>query len=264
MKIGLAQTNIYWEDKEKNKAQCLEMVAKAKTKQVDFIVFPEMTLTGFSMNTSLIAEEQENSDTIAFFQQIAKQYQIAINFGVVIKKEIKAANKSIIVDKTGVIQADYNKIHPFSFGEEQTHYIGGDSLCYCQIGDMILSPLICYDLRFPEIFQICSKKSNLITVIANWPALRRGHWITLLKARAVENQCFIAGVNRFGSGNGLDYSGDSLIVNPYGEIITQCMSHAGLITADIDSSLVKEYRSAFQLKEDRREDLYIELYKNKK
>lgn len=261
MKIGLAQMDICWEQKEENRKKCSQMIAEAKEKGVDFVVFPEMTLTGFSMDTELIAESQKNSDTIAYFREEAKKNEIAVGFGVVIKGEKKAENKFIIMDSLGAILTDYSKIHPFSFGEENEHYIKGEQVVSCQLDNFIISPLICYDLRFPEIFQVCSRKSNLIVVIANWPTLRRGHWITLLKARAVENQCFIAGVNRFGDGNGVDYSGDSIVVNPYGEIITNCLSHEGLIVAEIDSKIAEIYRKEFRLKEDRREELYLKFYK---
>lgn len=261
MRIGLAQIDIYWEQKEENKKKCSQMIQEAKEKGVDFIVFPEMTLTGFSMNTELIAESQENSDTISYFRKEAVKNQISVGFGVVIKGEKKAENKFIIMDCSGTILTDYSKIHPFSFGEENEHYIKGEQVVNCQLNDFTISPLICYDLRFPEIFQVCSRKSNLIVVIANWPTIRRGHWITLLKARAVENQCFIAGVNRFGDGNGVDYSGDSIVVNPYGEIITHCLPSEGLIVTDINVKLAEEYRKEFRLKDDRREELYIRFYR---
>lgn len=261
MKIGLGQINIFWENKVQNKITCSNMISKAKSKNVELMIFPEMTLTGFSMNEDIVVEDYSNSTTIDFFKQEALQNNIAVCFGVAMKIDGKTYNKCIVIDKYGNRVADYSKIHPFSYGKEAKYYTGGNKVDFCNINGVTISPLICYDLRFPEIFQICSHKSDLIIVIANWPAARRSHWLTLLKARAIENQCFIAGVNRFGEGGGLNYSGDSIVFDPYGEASTEIVSTDGLIIADIDLDVVNKYRYEFPLKQDRHEDLYIELYK---
>ena len=119
-----------------------------------------------------------------------------------------------------------------------------------------ITPFICYDLRFPEIFQIASKKSDLICVAANWPKEREKHWITLLTARAIENQCYIAGINRIGSGDGIDYSGCSMIIDPEGNILNNINNDEGIIISDIYEDKVKDIRRKFTLKRDRRESLY--------
>ncbi len=260
MKIGLGQLDIIWENKEENKAACSHMITQAKQKSVDFILFPEMTLTGFSMNPADLGETLEYSPTIAFFRKEALENQICIGFGMILKNGEKAENHCIIISDTGDILADYAKIHPFSFGSEAKYYTGGNSLTACTIKELTVSPLICYDLRFPEIFQACSEKSSLITVIANWPSQRRAHWISLLKARAIENQCYIAGVNRCGEGGNLTYSGDSMVISPYGDIITPVQDTPGLIIAELDLDLVKKYRSEFPLKADRKPCLYTKFY----
>jgi predicted amidohydrolase len=124
-----------------------------------------------------------------------------------------------------------------------------------------VTPFICYDLRFPEIFQIASKKSHLITVIANWPANRQKHWIDLIKARAIENQSYIAAVNRVGYGDNIYYSGDSIVVNPMGEIIIAGDDKERLLVAEINKNIVESTRDLFPVKNDRRENLYISKYK---
>ena len=155
---------------------------------------------------------------------------------------------------------NYSKIHPFSHGDESIYYEGGERLEYCEINNVLLSPLICYDLRFPELFQICSRKSILIIIIANWPKRRIDHWITLLKARAIENQCYVAGVNRVGCGNNILYNGNSMIINPYGIVETEKINSEGILTMDISEETVKNYRNEFKLKNDRKESLYVKLY----
>jgi omega-amidase len=260
MKIGLGQLDIIWEDKEKNKLSCSNMIAQAKQEGVDFIVFPEMTLTGFSMNPADLGETMEDSPSIAFFREEAMKHQIYIAFGIIIKNEDKAENHCIILSDTGEIIANYAKIHPFSYGAESKYYTGGTTLTSCAVKELVVSPLICYDLRFPEIFQACSENSSLITVIANWPAPRRAHWISLLKARAIENQCYIAGVNRCGEGGGLSYVGDSMVISPYGDIISTVQDTPGLIVAELDLELVEKYRSEFPLKADRKPCLYTKFY----
>ncbi|MCI6191042.1 MAG: carbon-nitrogen family hydrolase, partial [Clostridium sp.] len=137
----------------------------------------------------------------------------------------------------------------------------------CKVGEASITPFICYDLRFPEIFQIASKKSEIIIVIASWPKEREEHWVTLLKARAIENQCFIIGVNRVGEGDGLEYSGASLIFDPLGNSLNEKINKEELIIKDINLSSIKEVREKINIKRDRREKLYkeseVKLYENR-
>lgn len=259
MKLGLAQMDIVWENKEENTIKIENLIQKAVQKDIDCLLFPEMSLTGFSMNTEKIGENSENFKIIEKISKVCAHYNIFVGIGYADKSDTKSLNKYAVISNKGEIVAEYAKIHPFSFGEESIYYKGGEKIEYCMIKDIQTTPFICYDLRFPEIFQIASKKSQLITIAANWPADRREHWITLLKSRAIENQCYIAGVNRFGQANGLYYNGDSMIVNPYGEIISDNLVGEGIVSAEIDNELVLKYRDEFRLKDDRREELYKQL-----
>lgn len=130
----------------------------------------------------------------------------------------------------------------------------------CNINNITLTPFIYYDLRFPEIFQIASKPADLIIIAANWPRSKSDQWISLLKARAIENQCYVAGINSIGIGINIAYSGNSMIVNPLGEIIS--FGEEGIndiIVADITHESVAEIRNTFNFKKDRKEDLYYHL-----
>lgn len=260
MKVALAQLDMGFEEKAAAMDICIQMIANAKAQYADLIVFPEMTLTGFSMSPQTYGETPDNSPTVAFFQQQAKQNEIAIVFGVIFLTDHTAKNHSIVISKTGEILADYAKIHPFSYGAEAKYYTGGDHLAFCSLENTTLSPFICYDLRFPEIFQAASKKSHLITVIANWPVARIAHWKILLQTRAIETQSFLIGVNRSGKDRTLTYSGDSMLVSPTGEILAHLTKINELAVVDIDPNQAAEYRKTFPLKADRKETLYCRFF----
>lgn len=260
MKLALAQIDMGFESVESTMELCRSLLKEAGEKQVDFVIFPEMTLTGFTLNPEQYGEDRANSRSIAFFQAEAKINGVAVCFGLPVHENGVSTNHCIVLDAEGEILADYAKIHPFSFGAESRHYIGGSEMQFCEVNGVPLTPFVCYDLRFPEIFQIASERSHLITVIANWPTPRREHWKTLLRARAIENQCFVIGVNRSGEGGGLSYIGDSMAVSPTGEVLAHVEGGNGLTIVDIDLSEVDAIRSSFPLKADRKMELYHTLY----
>ena len=260
MKIAIGQIDMGFEEKEKTMALCSRLLQEAQEKGVDLVVFPEMTLAGFTLNPAVYGENRADSKSIAFFQTEAKKNGVSICFGLPVHENGVSTNHCIVLNENGEILADYAKIHPFSYGAESKHYIGGSEMQFCEVKGVPLSPFICYDLRFPEPFQIASEKSHIITVIANWPASRREHWMTLLKARAIENQCFLIGVNRSGEGGGLSYSGDSMIVSPTGEVLAHAEGGNGLTFAEIDPSEVTKIREGFPLKADRKPELYHALW----
>ncbi|WP_313528888.1 nitrilase-related carbon-nitrogen hydrolase [Anaerotignum sp.] len=262
MRIGLAQLDMGFENKALAKKLCEEMICSAANQQVDLLIFPEMTLTGFTMKTNELAEHFEDSETIDFFKKNAQLHKLAICFGLPIVKFDKAENHCIIISAEGKILVDYTKIHPFSFGTEADYYTGGDTLTSCTINGVVTTPFICYDLRFPEIFQASSEKSLLLIVIANWPRPRREHWITLLKARAIENQAFVVGVNRAGTGGGLDYAGDSMAVSPLGDVLAHSDEGHSLTVVNISPEDAQKYRNNFPLKADRKPQLYSKFLEN--
>jgi len=260
VRVGLGQLNIIWENKDANKIKCEKIVSEARQKCVDFLIFPEMTLTGFTMQTGIMGEALNNSDTIRFFKKCAMTYELAIAFGIIIDSNDKAYNNCIIVNASGEVICNYSKIHPFTAGKEAAYYSGGNQIVFCDIKEFTVAPTICYDLRFPEIYQAASKKAGLIIVIANWPETRAHHWHTLLKARAIENQSYVIGVNKTGQDPKLNYLGGSVIISPFGNIITKTTQKEGLITGDINMKEVNDVRVAMNLKSDRREELYIRLF----
>ncbi len=272
MIIGLAQMHIAWENKQLNKIHIekyVEEFSKAVFDMQDtkMILFPEMTMTGFSMNVEQTADIGE--ENIQFCRELSDRYDVCIGFGWVKKKDLLGENHySIVVPKEGMV-SDYVKIHPFSYSGEDKFFEGGDRLSICDINDFCVGTAICYDLRFPEIFQAMSKHAELIIVPANWPEKRRVHWMTLLAARAIENQCYVAGVNCCGEIGGINYSGESALYSPTGEnidwdVVLQLKFEDKdnglnkLLICKIENN-VAEVRETFPVKKDRREDLYSKL-----
>lgn len=255
MITGIAQIDIAWEDFSQNMKKVEQFIKKASQNKVELILFPEMSLTGFTMNIdNLLLSEEE---IIKWISQIAADNKINIGLGFAVKVDKKGKNKYVIVSDNGTVLALYTKIHPFSYSREAENYYKGNEICNCKINEFQITPFICYDLRFPEIFQMASKKSNVITVAANWPQSREEHWITLLKARAIENQCYVLGINRIGFGDGLEYSGKSIFVSPDGKILNEMDSGERLIVEDLKIGSVKEVKDRFDIKKDRREELYV-------
>ncbi len=261
MKIGLVQSNILWEDKNFNLHMSKDFFRKAIEHNIELLLFPEMSFTGFTMNVEDFGEL--NSYSINHIRNLCKTYGINAGIGYIEKifNEDNGRNNYTIISTQGYTLCNYTKIHPFSYCNENLYFSPGNNICYCTIDDFTITPFICYDLRFPEIFQIASKKSSLITVAANWPESRKDHWITLLRCRAIENQCYIAGINRVGIGNSLNYSGNSMIIDPLGNIISkESDNFEGLIIADIHIDNVKSVRESFKFKNDRREDFYCKNF----
>lgn len=253
MRIGLAQMNIIWEEIEENKRKAEDFCRQAQQQGADILVFPEMTLTGFSMNVRKTT--QDWMDQKNFFCRLSARYGLTIVFGYPAQQGGKCYNH-LGIARDGAEQMDYIKIHPFSYGEESKYFDGGNQIVTIPWNDTVLGGFICYDLRFPEIFQMSSRRSEIIFVIANWPETRIDHWDVLLPARAIENQCYIVAVNRTGEGGGLLYNGHSAIYAPTGEKKNKISEIEELLIADIDSGEVQVCRNRFPTKKDRREGLY--------
>jgi omega-amidase len=162
-------------------------------------------------------------------------------------------NTLMLFSPDGREAARYRKVHPFSYGGEDKLFAGGPEVVTADIESFIVQPTICYDLRFPELYRAGSQRGvHLILVQANWPDARQAHWETLLRARAIENQAFVAGVNCIGNQDSLQYAGGSLVLSPKGEALAQGGASEGLVKAKLDLELCKQWRKAFPALRDRR------------
>ena len=255
MKVALVSLNQSWENKAENKqkvGETLALIAEHCT-NTDLVVYPEMTLTGFTMESQKVKEDELSSETITFFKEQAKKYKVSIAFGVVLSKGEKATNNLVVVSEQGVL-ATYAKIHPFSYAGENDYYQAGDELKKLTIGGATIGLTICYDLRFPELYQAYSKDCSVILNIANWPERRVSHWRALNKARAIENQVFMIAVNRIGTdGKGLQYVFSSNIVLKGTSLSEE------VVVYDLNLEEVAQYRAEFPVKNDRKITLYKEI-----
>lgn len=256
MKISLVSLNQVWQNKEKNLQKITKIIKYASQNKVDLIAFPEMTLTGFSNDVSLLSEDEKDSFSIKSFSNLAKNYNIAIIFGMISSHGNKGLNRSLMIDKNGKIIGNYTKIHPFSFANEDKFFISGEDLCIIDFHEFKIGLTICYDLRFPELYSALGKNCHIIFNIANWPKKRIDHWKTLLKSRAIENQIFIAGVNRKGvDGNNLQYQESSYCFDPSGKKINKKLSFSQKIF-EINFEDIENYKKNFNSVKDRKNILY--------
>ena len=248
MKIALVQYSPTWEDKESNKQKILSMINKFEG--VELFVFPEMTLTGFTMKSKEMSETIQG-DSFRFFSSIAKEKSINIFVGIIERRNNRIYNTLIHIKPDGNLLKLYRKIHPFSYSGENEHYNAGTKPAYTKIKNWKIGLTICYDLRFPELYRkYGKKKAHLIVNIANWPDTRIEHWRTLLKARAIENQCYVVGVNRMGKDPKLNYVGFSSVFDPMGKEIVAVENEEKVILGDLDKNYVNEVREKFPFLDD--------------
>ena len=198
MKIAIAQTEICFEEPEKNLRTAESWIEQAAQEGADAIFFPEMSFTGFSMHVEKVAAYANPiRQTMC---RLAAQEHIAVGYGwTSCKPGGKGENHYTILGKSGEVLSDYVKIHPFSYGGEEQFYDSGTEIVHTVLEDFPVSTLICYDLRFPELFRAAAQTSRLIVVPANWLHQRTEHWRLLLRARAIENQVYVLGVNCVGT-----------------------------------------------------------------
>lgn len=248
MKIALIQYNPAWENKVANKQKILSMISDIEG--VELFVFPEMTLTGFSMKSKEMSETIQ-ADSFRFFSSIAKEKSSNIFAGIIERRNTRIYNTLIHIKPDGNLHKLYRKVHPFSYSGENEHYNAGTKPAMTKIKKWKIGLTICYDLRFPELFRKYGKKrAHIIVNIANWPDTRIEHWRILLKARAIENQCYVAGVNRVGKDPKLNYVGYSSVFDPMGKEIIAVDNEEKVIVVDLDKNYVNEIREKFPFLDD--------------
>jgi predicted amidohydrolase len=252
MIVAGIQHDIVWEDPTANFERLAPMIGDAARDGARLVVLTEMYATGFSMKTDRIAEPVDGPST-AFLVEQARAHGVWVCASVPEKNpdNDRPFNQLVLVTPEGAIER-YAKIHPFSYGREHEHYSPGDQFLTVTIDGVRCSFFVCYDLRFADEFWALALDTDCYVVPANWPATRREHWRTLLQARAIENQAYVVGVNRVGDGGKLHYAGDSLIVDPFGEILADGGDQEGIIRAPVDAARVAEVRREYPFLPDRR------------
>jgi len=254
MKVALLQLDIAWEDVAANHVGAARLLDQAAALGARLAILPEMFATGFSLDARRIAQP-EGGPTETFLGERAAALGLHVLAGVAEAAEPLPVNRALLVSPDGTVRR-YTKIHPFSFaGEEKVMGSGGGVVTW-DVEGLRVTPLVCYDLRFPEPFRLAAEETDLYAVIANWPERRRHHWSLLLRARAVENLAYVAGVNRVGEGGGLRYLGDSALVGPWDETIVSASGQEAVLVAEVSANAVAEARRRFPVLADRRPESY--------
>jgi predicted amidohydrolase len=255
MRVALIQTNLFWNDVAANSRHLLLLGRDAIARGADLIVLPEMCTTGFSFASGELAYQAEvgASELLKSIAGIRENIYVAGSSPEASDGNYSQPYNSLKVFSSAGLIGEYRKIHLFSYGGEHKFYRSGNQTLVTELGDWRVGWFICYDLRFPQSFAKLANRVDLFVVVANWPASRRLHWRTLLQARAIENQAYVVGVNRIGEGNGLVYSGDSLVVSPRGEILLDMGEADAVDVCDLDLAEIARYRAEFSCLTDRRD-----------
>ena len=254
MRLALVQMDIAWEDVAENHRRASRHLESAKAGGARLAILPEMFSTGFSMDAARIAQPP-GGPSERFLREEARRLGLWILASVPEQGEPAPRNMAMLVSPPGEV-VRYAKIHPFSYAGEHRVYAAGDRVVTADVEGVRVTPLVCYDLRFPEPFRTAAADTDLFVVVANWPDQRREHWRALLRARAIEDQAYVAGVNRSGDGNGLHYAGDSAVIAPLGETLVEADDSEQVVFADVEPEVVRKLRARFPALEDRRPSAY--------
>ncbi len=252
MKVAAIQHDIVWEQPEANFAHIAPLIADAAGQGAQLAVLTEMYSTGFSMAADRIAEPAGGRSTAFLVEQAAANgIWVCGSLPELAAGSSRPSNCLVLAGPDGTL-VRYRKIHPFSFAGEHDHYDAGDKHVTVMVEGVRVSLFVCYDLRFGDEFWSLAGDTDCYVVVANWPASRREHWNTLVRARAIENQAYVVAVNRVGSGDDLDYCGDSAIIGPFGEEAAVGDDRERVLVAEVDPSVVSDTRTRFPFLVDRR------------
>jgi predicted amidohydrolase len=245
LNISLIQSSLHWENIPANLGMFGNKIASLKG-GTDLILLPEMFSTGFTMNAKKVAEKMDGS-AVQWMRRMARERNCVITGSLVIEEEGRYYNRLIWMRADGSFEI-YNKRHLFRYANEQDHYTAGGKKLVVEFKGWKVCPLVCYDLRFPVWSRNRSNSEyDLLIYVANWPERRSHPWKTLLPARAIENQAYVAGLNRVGNdGNSVYHSGDSAVINYRGEIISKIKGGeetAETITLSFDD--LRAFRKSF-------------------
>ena len=240
MKVAIIQSELIWENPKANRNQFEEKI-NSITETVDLIILPEMFSTGFTMRPEHVAETMQGK-TVVWLQSLAKEKNVAITGSLVIVEDEKYYNRLVFVFPSGEIQY-YDKRHLFSLAGEDKIYTKGKDKLIIEYKGFKICPLICYDLRFP-VFSRNVEGYDFLLYVANWPKPRINAWNALLKARAIENMCYVVGANRIGEDqNNHVYNGNSQVIDYLGETLAEANEMEGIFITNLDKESLETSRN---------------------
>lgn len=251
MKVTILQTDIVWGKPSENQTHAEKMIQQAKGS--DMYILPEMWNTGFNTCSKDFAEQEEESiaqGSVAWMRHTAMTNEAAVCGSIAIKTASEQCfNRTYFAFPDGTLE-HYDKRHLFSPGGEDKFFSKGNERKIVEYKGYRFMLLVCYDLRFP-IWSRCNNDYDVIIYVANWPSPRQDVWTTLLKARAIENQCYVIGVNRTGNDVCCQYEGGSIIFDAYGKIVADCKNESCVTTAELDLKKQNTFRNKFAVLNDR-------------
>ena len=252
MRIAAVQHDIVWEDRDANFERLAPQVAGAVAAGAELVLLTETFSTGFSMTPGI--GEPEGGPSAQFLAGRAAEHGVWVGGTCpeVAPGEQLPYNSFVLAGPDGTVHR-YRKLHPFTHAGEHERFRAGDGPITVEVGGLRITPFVCYDLRFADVFWTAAPDTDVYLVPANWPSPRRMHWQTLLQARAIENQAYVVGCNRVGTaGDGSEHVGDSRIVSPTGELLATAAGVETVLLADVDAAAVTATRDRFRFLADRR------------
>jgi predicted amidohydrolase len=252
LKVAAVQHDVVWADREANFARLAPMIDAAARAGARLVVLTEMYSTGFVMDGERVAEPVDGPST-RFLVEQARAHGVWVCGSLPERPDgqDRPFNRLVLAAPDGRCHR-YAKIHPFTYAGEEEHYAAGAERVVVDVEGVRVGLFVCYDLRFADEFWALARDVDAFVVPANWPESRREHWRTLLAARAIENQAYVIGVNRVGTGDRLTYVGDSRILDPLGRVMAEAAGSEALLVADVDPAVVAETRARFPFLQDRR------------
>lgn len=261
--ITLIQTNLHWEDKTANLAMLEEKIRSIRGK-TELVVLPETFSTGFSMKPALLAETMDG-ETVRWMKRVAAEMKIILTGSLFIEENKHYYNRLVWMLPNGQYGL-YDKRHRFAYAGEDEQFSAGSKRLIASVKGWKINLLVCYDLRFPVWARQApgpdEPEYDLLVYVANWPERRNHAWKTLLQARAIENQCYVVGVNRVGNdGNNNHHSGDSMIVDPMGEVLYTKKDEEDIFTITLDKAQLNNVREKLPFLKDA--DVFVILKEGK-
>ena len=251
MKVAAIQHDIAWEDAPRTREHVRPLVAQAVDQGAALVVLTEMYATGFSMHPERVAED-EGGPNEQFLIEQARAHGVHVIASIAQRgADGRYRNNAVVAQRDGTVQR-YAKIHPFSYAGEHERYAAGERFLTVELDGPRVSVFVCYDLRFADEFWALANDTDLYVVPANWPQPRHEHWRALLRARAIENQAYVLGVNRVGLARDLAHAGGSTLINPLGERIFEGSDEEAVLVGEADPAVAGHIRTIYPFLADRR------------
>jgi len=256
--IAIAQMDIELGNWEANLRRAAKALAQASESGADVVLLPELWSSGFDLDRSRMYARLSAEEVVPQVERLAREHGVAVVGSLLMEDDRgRVVNRALVLDRTGRTVGWYDKVHLFSPMDEDRFLSAGASTPIFQLAGVETALAVCYDLRFPELFRRYAFDGAAIVLLpAEWPASRLTHWRTLVRARAIENQLFVAACNRVGTSKETLFGGHSTVINPWGTIVTEAGDDEMLLLATLNLSAVQEARAKLHTLDDRRPDVY--------